>query len=124
MSTTRASAVVDLTAIRHNAARLARAAGRAELVAVVKANGYGHGAAEVAGAALSAGATRLAVATPVEAETLRGAGIGVPIQVMGPLHTAEFAVVAALGAEVTVWTPEAATAATAATVAHSHPHPT
>ena len=111
MSATRATAAVDLTAIRHNAARLARAAGRAELVAVVKANGYGHGSVEVAGAALSAGATRLAVATPVEAQTLREAGIGVPIQVMGPLHAAEFAAAAALGAEVTVWTPEAAMAA-------------
>ena len=117
MSETRASARIDLGAIRHNATRLARAAGRAQLIAVVKANGYGHGAAHVAEAALAAGATRLAVATTVEAQTLRDAGINAPLQVMGPLHIAEFALARQLGVEVTIWTPEAATAAIAAGVA-------
>ncbi len=117
MSEARASALVNLGAIRHNATRLARAAGRAELIAVVKANGYGHGAAQVAEAALAGGATRLAVATTVEAQTLRDAGVSATIQVMGPLHVAEFSQARQLGVEVTIWTPEAAAAAIAANLA-------
>ncbi|MDR1635564.1 MAG: alanine racemase [Bifidobacteriaceae bacterium] len=59
--------VIDLDAIRANAARLLEAAGGAELMAVVKANGYGHGAAPVARAAIESGASYLGVAQLDEA---------------------------------------------------------
>ena len=55
-----------------------------ELLAVVKANGYGHGAVPVARAALEAGATGLAVADVVEAARLREAGIGASVRIVGP----------------------------------------
>ena len=70
MSSTTTIATIDLTALRHNASRLARAAGGAELMAVVKANGYGHGAVPCAQAALDGGAGSLAVASVEEAERL------------------------------------------------------
>ena len=57
--------------LRRNARTLLRALDGAELWAVVKANGYGHGAADVAGAALGAGATALCVATVPEGLALR-----------------------------------------------------
>ena len=53
---------IDLDAVRHNAAVLLRLVGPAELCAVVKADGYGHGALPVARASLEGGATWLAVA--------------------------------------------------------------
>ena len=64
---------LDLGAIRRNAETLLRAADGAELWAVVKANGYGHGAPDVARAALAGGATALCVATIEEALELRAA---------------------------------------------------
>ena len=63
-------AEISLDAIRHNVALVRDLADGAEVCAVVKADGYGHGAADVAGAALDAGATWLAVATPAEAISL------------------------------------------------------
>lgn len=72
-------AVVDSGTIADNAAELARACGTAELCAVVKADGYGHGAVRVARAALEGGATWLAVALVEEAIELRDAGIVAPI---------------------------------------------
>ncbi len=70
-------AVVDLGAIRHNAGVLKPAG--AGLMAVVKADGYGHGAAQVARAALQGGATWLAVALVEEGLALREAGLEAPI---------------------------------------------
>ncbi len=72
-------AEVDLSALRHNASVLARLASPAALCAVVKADGYGHGAAPVARAALEGGATWLAVATVDEGVELRDAGITAPV---------------------------------------------
>lgn len=72
-------AEVDLAAIRHNVAIVAEAAGGTDLLAVVKADGYGHGAVEVARAALAAGVSWLAVALVEEAEALRAAGITAPV---------------------------------------------
>lgn len=72
---------VHLDAIRHNAARLADIAGT-PVCAVVKADGYGHGAVEVARAALEGGAAWLAVALVEEGRTLRDAGIESPILVL------------------------------------------
>jgi len=73
-------AEVDLDAIRHNARRLKPAT--AELMAVVKADGYGHGAVEVSRAALESGATWLGVALVEEAIELRNAGIVAPVLVL------------------------------------------
>lgn len=70
---------VDLAAIRHNVQVLQRAAGTAAMCAVVKADGYGHGAVDVALAALAAGASHLAVALVEEGEALRDAGVDAPI---------------------------------------------
>jgi alanine racemase len=79
-------AEIDLGALTHNVAELrARLLAGAGMVAVVKANGYGHGAVTVARTALAGGADWLAVATVEEAAELRAAGIAAPVLVMGPV---------------------------------------
>ncbi len=79
----RAEAVVDLAAVRANTRTLVelirRGTPAANVMAVVKADGYGHGAVPVARAALAGGAARLGVATPGEALDLRAAGVTAPI---------------------------------------------
>jgi alanine racemase len=75
-------AEIDLDAIRHNARVLRALVAPARLCAVVKADGYGHGAAEVARAAIDGGAAWLAVARVEEGVALRAAGIGAPILVL------------------------------------------
>lgn len=77
--------MIDLAAIRHNVAQFVHATGSAEVMAVVKADGYGHGAAEVGRAALDAGASRLGVAHVAEAISLRHHGIDAPL--LAWLHT-------------------------------------
>jgi alanine racemase len=72
-------AEIDLAAVRANVAALCRRAGDAAVMAVVKADGYGHGMLPCARAALSAGATWLGVAFVDEAVLLRAAGIDVPV---------------------------------------------
>ena len=72
-------AVVDLGAITHNVAVLREYAGSAQVMAVVKADGYGHGATAVARTALAAGVAELGVATISEALTLRTDGITAPV---------------------------------------------
>ncbi|GAA1597943.1 alanine racemase [Kribbella hippodromi] len=73
-----AEAVVDLSAIRDNV-RTFRHRVPQEVLAVVKADGFGHGAVPVARAAVEAGATWLGVAHASEAFELRAAGLTVPI---------------------------------------------
>jgi alanine racemase len=73
---TPAQAIIDLGAIRHNVAVLREKAAGAQLMAVVKADAYGHGMVPCAGAALEAGADWLGVAHAAEALQLRSAGIG------------------------------------------------
>ncbi|HEX5172857.1 MAG TPA: alanine racemase [Gaiellaceae bacterium] len=80
----RSEITIDLGAIRHNAQRLLDVLDGAELWAVVKANGYGHGATDVARAALSAGATALCVATVDEGLELREGEPEARILIMGP----------------------------------------
>ena len=75
---------IDLAALRRNARTLLHALAGSELWAVVKANGYGHGASDVAGAALGAGATALCVATVPEGVELRREFSTARIVVMGP----------------------------------------
>lgn len=74
-----AEAVVDLGAVEHNVRVLREHAGSAQVMAVVKADGYGHGATRVAQAALAAGAAELGVATVDEALALRADGITAPV---------------------------------------------
>jgi alanine racemase len=87
----RSELTVDLGAVRRNARTLLRALEGAELWAVVKANGYGHGAVDVAAAALGAGASALCVATVPEALELRPEFAAVRILVMGPASNREVA---------------------------------
>lgn len=87
---------VDLNAVRANARALVAAAAPAQLLAVVKADAYGHGAVPVARAALDAGATWLGVALVEEGVALREAGIDAPVLVLSePAPDAADAVVAA-----------------------------
>lgn len=79
-------AVVDIRAIQANVRNLKeRLPTETGVIAVVKADGYGHGATESARAAFQAGAVMAAVATPDEALALRAAGIRQPILVLGPV---------------------------------------
>lgn len=92
-------AEIDLGAVRHNIETLGSyLAPHVERLAVVKANGYGHGATEVARAAIDAGATRLGVALVEEGIALRNAGFGVPIVMLvePPLDAAKAVVEYAL----------------------------
>ncbi|HWY89604.1 MAG TPA: alanine racemase [Solirubrobacteraceae bacterium] len=89
MSVARARASVDREAIAHNCDRLLGLLDGAALCAVVKADGYGHGAVECAVGALGAGATWLAVTTVEEASELRDAGIEAPVLIMGALSGRE-----------------------------------
>ena len=73
---------IDLGAVRDNITALRRVAAPAAILAVVKADGYGHGAVPVARAALDAGATWLGVALVEEGVALREAGIDAPILVL------------------------------------------
>jgi len=74
----RTEAVVDLAAIRANVSRL-KAGTNAEVLAVVKADGYGHGLVPAAQAAVAGGATWLGTAIVDEAVALRTAGLTVPV---------------------------------------------
>jgi len=87
----RSEVTVDLGAIRRNAATLLRALGGAELWAVVKANGYGHGALDAARAALAGGASALCVVTVPEALALRREFAEARILVLGPHADGEVA---------------------------------
>jgi alanine racemase len=73
------AAIVDLTAIRTNVSALVRHASSAEIMAVVKSDGYGHGMLPTAAAALAGGATWLGVGHIEEAVTLRKAGVSAPV---------------------------------------------
>lgn len=85
----RSQVVVDAGAIRRNAVRLRKAAGAAELWAVVKADAYGHGALAAAHAALAGGASGLCVATVREGAALRRGLPDARVLVMSPLAPGE-----------------------------------
>ncbi|MGN6867490.1 MAG: alanine racemase [Solirubrobacteraceae bacterium] len=100
----RALARVNLAAIERNVSRLrAGLVGGAGLCAVVKGDGYGHGAVPAARAALAGGAASLAVATAVEAAELREAGIDASVLIMGALSDEELPVALDARAEVVAW---------------------
>ncbi len=100
----RALARIDLGAVERNCALLReRLSDGAELCAVVKADGYGHGADACASAALSGGATRLAVATGVEAAQIGRRLPHVPLLTMGALTPDDLNAALSAGSEVAVW---------------------
>ncbi|HEU0019013.1 MAG TPA: alanine racemase [Thermoleophilaceae bacterium] len=107
----RALARVSVGAVERNCAQLSSLlVGDALLCAVVKSDGYGHGAVECARAAQRGGASWLAVATAGEAALLRAAGLTGPLLAMGSLTRAETATALAADADVVVWEPEFARA--------------
>jgi alanine racemase len=87
----RSEVTIDLGALRRNARTLVRVLDGAELWAVVKANGYGHGAVDCADAALGGGASVVCVATVAEALELRGELPAARILVLGPASNREIA---------------------------------
>ena len=102
----RAWAEVSLESIMQNVEALRAAADPAAVCAVVKADGYGHGAAPVARAALEAGAEWLAVAQVPEATELRDAGIEAPILLLSEPRRSEVQEALATRARITVYTRE------------------
>jgi alanine racemase len=77
---------IHLPSLRHNLQEVVRRVGTATVLAVVKADAYGHGAVPVARALLAAGAHQLGVATAAEGLELRNAGITAPILIMGGVY--------------------------------------
>lgn len=108
-------AEVDLGAIRRNVERLVGwLPGGGRLLAVVKANGYGHGACEVARAALGAGAWGLAVSTPQEAHALTALCEPERVLALGGLAPSQIEDAVAAGCAVTCHSPELVEALNAA----------
>jgi alanine racemase len=102
----RSAVTIDLGALRRNVRRLREAAAGAELWAVVKADAYGHGAADAAGAALAEGAAALCVATAREGASLRRRFADVKILVLGPLAAGDEDIAREARLEVTAFTPD------------------
>lgn len=102
----RSEVTIDLAALRSNVERLRAVAAPAELWAVVKADAYGHGAADVAPAALEAGASAVCVATVAEAVALRPLLPDARIVVLGPLARGDDDAARRAGLEVTISTPD------------------
>jgi alanine racemase len=110
---------VDLQAIRSNFQTITDfLSGRARVIAVVKANAYGHGAPQVALALEEAGAAMLACADIEEAIVLREAGVRAPVLVFGALSVSDLEGVFTRGLTPTVSTPAAARALQAAARRH------
>ena len=98
----RSELTIDLGAVRRNARRLVNVLGGSALWAVVKAEGYGHGAVDVAGAVLDEGATALCVATVAEGLELRNEFPAARIVVMGPSAGREIALARDADLELTI----------------------
>ena len=99
-------AEVDLDAIEHNVRALRELVAPSALLAVVKADGYGHGAVPVARAALAAGAASLGVALTQEGIELRAAGIDAEILLLSQQPTEQAAAIVAHRLTPVVYTPE------------------
>jgi len=113
-------AIINLNAISANVAAVRNIIGPVrDLMAVVKADAYGHGAQRVSETALKSGATCLGVALPREGEDLRSGGIDVPILVLGLIHAKEVNKVVQSRLEQTVCTLELAEALNQAAEASS-----
>ena len=99
----RSEITIDLGAVRRNTRRLLEVLGDSALWAVVKADGYGHGAVDVAGAVLGEGAGALCVATVAEGLTIRDEFPAARIVVMGPSAGREIAHAREADLELTIW---------------------
>ncbi|WP_051472241.1 alanine racemase [Patulibacter minatonensis] len=103
----RVVARINVAAIERNVTRLLGRVGPGTAIcAVVKADGYGHGAVPAARAAVAGGATWLAVVTAAEATALRDGGIDARLLVLGPLRDDDLPEALDAGAEVVVWDAE------------------
>lgn len=117
-------AEIDLEAIAENTRAIRRWIGeRVEIIAVVKADAYGHGAIPVARVVLAAGASRLAVHRLPEGIALRRAGIGAPILLMAPMQPEEAPEIVRWQLTPTLSTVEAAWALSGAAQAAGRPVP-
>jgi len=114
-------AEIDLAAVAHNAGVLARLAAPAELCAVVKAHGYGHGGPAVARAALAGGARRLAVALVDEGVELREHGVTAPVLLLSECGADAAATALAYSLTPTLYTHDAIEAFAAAARGVGHP---
>jgi alanine racemase len=114
-------AEIDLAAVAHNAAVLSRLAAPAELCAVVKAHGYGHGGPAVARAALAGGARRLAVALVDEGVELREHGVTVPVLLLSECDPAAAATALSYGLTPTLYSAGGIAAFGAAAAAAGRP---
>ncbi len=114
-------AEIDLAAVAHNAAVLDQMAGPAELCAVVKAHGYGHGGPAVARAALAGGAGRLAVALVDEGVELREHGVTAPVLLLSECDPAAAATALAYGLTPTLYSLHGITAFSAAAASAGRP---
>ncbi|MFT4128122.1 MAG: alanine racemase [Gordonia sp. (in: high G+C Gram-positive bacteria)] len=99
MTSSALTATIDLDAIAHNVSVVRETSG-ADVLAVVKADAYGHGAPAIAEAALAAGAAELGVAVISEALALRAAGIGAPITAWLHTNSTDFAAAVAAGIDI------------------------
>ncbi len=116
MRATRAE--VDLDAVAHNVRALRALVAPAELCAVVKADGYGHGAVAVSEAALAAGASWLGVALVEEGAVLRRDGVDAPILLLSQPRAADIDAAVRLDLRLTVDTPAGVSAVAAAAARH------
>ncbi|GAA1926805.1 alanine racemase [Nocardioides lentus] len=112
---------VDLDAVRDNVARLRGLVAPAVLMAVVKADGYGHGLVEAAGAARAGGADWLATATPEEALALRAAGDAGPLLCWLTTPGDDLRPAVAAGVDLTAYAPDEVAAVAAAARAVGRP---
>jgi alanine racemase len=96
---------IDLEALAHNVRLAVRLAGpERRVLAVVKADAYGHGAVRAARAALAAGATKLGVATPAEVRSLRAAGVDAPVLLLSEVDPSRAEEMTRLGCSLTLYT--------------------
>jgi alanine racemase len=116
-------AEIDLAAIAHNARVLSRLTAPAQLCAVVKAHGYGHGGPAVARAALAGGAQRLAVALVDEGVELRQHGVTAPVLLLSECGAEAVETALAYGLTPTLYSSEAIAAFAAAARAAGHEVP-
>ena len=114
-------AEIDLAAVAHNASVLSRLAAPAELCAVVKAHGYGHGGPPVARAALAGGAARLATALVDEGVELREHGITAPVLLLSECDPAAAPTALSYGLTPTLYSEEGIAAFRAAAAAAGRP---
>ena len=103
MASSEPVALIDLSALSHNYAQVRRLVGpQVDILAMVKADAYGHGAVRVARTLVGLGCRNLGVATLAEAAAIQDAGRGAAIVVFGGVHASEAGTAAKLGVEVVV----------------------